>query len=228
MATTTLSDADLTTRDAVIRQLDWEPEVDASGIGVSAKKGAVTLTGFIDTYAGKLAAERAAKRVRGVRAVANDIEVRLKVGRTDEDIARDAVRALDLWAAAPRTIQAAVHHGNITLTGKVGGLFHAQAAERAVRHVNGVRHVINHIEVAGGAVAKDVRHRITEALHRHADIDARHVAIDVDGSVVTLTGTVATWRQRDLAELAAGAAAGITQVKNQILVRPVEPVDELC
>ena len=125
---------------------------DASGIGVSAKDGVVTLTGYIDTYGGKLAAERAAKRVRGVRGVANDLEVRLKIGRTDADIARDAVRALELRATVPATVQAVVHEGHVTLTGKVGWLYQARDAEKAVRHINGVRGVFNHIEVAGGAV----------------------------------------------------------------------------
>jgi hypothetical protein len=89
-------------RDAVMRQLDWDPEVEASAIGVAARNGTVTLTGFIDTYAGKLAAERAAKRVHGVRAVANDVEVRLRLERTDTDIAQDAVRALELRSMVPR------------------------------------------------------------------------------------------------------------------------------
>jgi osmotically-inducible protein OsmY len=94
MSTATMTDSDISTRTAVMRQLEWDPEVDAGAIGVAAKNGAVTLTGYIDSYSGKLAAERAAKRVRGVRAVANDIEVRLKLERTDADIAADIVRAL--------------------------------------------------------------------------------------------------------------------------------------
>jgi len=228
MATITLSDLDLRTRNAVIRQLDWDPAVDAAGIGVTAQKGAVTLTGYIDTYAGKLAAERAAKKIRGVRAVANDLDVRLRIERTDTDIARDSARALELWAALPGSVQAVVHHGQVTVTGNVATLYQAQAAERAVRHVQGVRGVTNYITVAAGAVAKDVRHRIVEALHRHADVDAKQVDIHVDGSVATLTGTVATWRQRDIAERAAADAPGITRVNNEIFVLPVEPVDELC
>src|SRR6188472_1132701 len=102
-----------------MRQLDWDPEVDGSAVGVAARNGTVTLTGFIDTYAGKLAAERVAKRVHGVRAVANDIEVRLRLERTDPDIAQDAARALQLHSAVPETVQAAVHNGHLTLTGRV-------------------------------------------------------------------------------------------------------------
>src|SRR5574339_393077 len=109
MTTAAATDSSVRMRDAVIRQLDWDPEVDASGIGVAACHGTVTLSGYIDTYAGKLAAERAAKRVAGVRAVANDIEVRLRLERTDVDIAQDATRALELRSIIPETVQAVVH-----------------------------------------------------------------------------------------------------------------------
>jgi osmotically-inducible protein OsmY len=228
MSTATLSEIDIRVRDHVVRQLDWDPEVDASGIGVTAKNGVVTLTGYVDTYSGKLAAERAAKRVRGVRGVANDLDVRLKIGRTDADIASDAVRALELRATIPASVQAVVHEGRVTLTGKVGWLYQARNAEKAVRHITGVRGVFNHIEVARGAVARDVRHRIVEALHRNADLDARHVTIDVTGEVATLTGSVTTWQQRDTAERAAASAPGITRVNNEIVVEPIEPVDEIC
>ena len=228
MSTISLTDLDIRVRDQVGRQLDWDPEVDASGIGVAAKNGVVTLTGSIDTYAGKLAAERAAKRVRGVRGIANDLDVRLKLGRTDADIAADAVRALELRPTVPTPVQVAVHDGHITLTGKAGWLYQARDAEEAVRHIKGVRGVFNHIEVAGGAVSRDVRHRIVQALHRNADLDARHVAIDVSDNVATLSGSVTSWQQRETAERAAASAPGISRVKNEILVEPPEPVDEIC
>ena len=227
MSTISMTDLDFRIRDHVVRQLDWDPEVEASGIGVAAKNGVVTLTGDIDTYAGKLAGERAAKRVRGVRGIANDLEVRLTIGRTDADIARDAVRALEL-RAVPATIQVAVHDAHITLTGKADWLYQARDAEKAVRHIKGVRGVFNHLEVAGGAVSRDVRHRIVEALHRNADLDARHVTIDVTEGVATLSGVVTTWQQRETAERAAASAPGITRVKNEILIEPLEPVDEIC
>ena len=170
MSTATLTESDLLLRAAVERQLEWDPEVDASAIGIAAKDGAVTLTGYIGTYAGKLAAERAAKRVRGVRAVANDIDVRLKLERTDADIAADVSRILALRSTIPATVQAAVHNGHVTLTGKVQWLFEKREAEKAVRHVRGVRNVLNLITVAPRAVERDVRHRIVEALHRNANI----------------------------------------------------------
>ena len=229
MSTGTLSDLDVRVREHVVHQLDWDPEVDASGIGVSASNGVVTLTGYIDTYGGKLAAERAAKRVRGVRGVANDLDVRLKIGRTDSDIAQDAVRALELRGTVPATVQAVVHQAHVTLTGKVGWLYQARDAEKAVRHITGVRGVFNHIEVAGGAVARDIRHRIVQALHRNADLDARQVEISVFGGMATLTGSVTTWQQRETAERAAASAPGITSVENEIRVEPVDgAVDEIC
>jgi osmotically-inducible protein OsmY len=229
MTTANLSNTDKLTRDAVLQQLDWDPAVDASAIGVTAQDGVVTLTGFIGSYAGKLAAERAAKRIRGVRAVANDIDVRPMLARTDADIAADAVRALDLRETVPDNVQVVVHSGRITLTGKVGFLFQAQEAEKAVRHIAGIRGIFNHIDVATGAVVRDVRHRINEALHRSADLDARRITVDIEGGVATLTGTVATWLQYEAAERAAIGAPGITRVDNRIVVEPaVEPIDEMC
>ena len=114
MSTATITATDVRLRNAVVRQLDWDPEVDASAIGVAARDGVVTLTGFIDSYAGKLAAERVLKRVRGVRAVANDIRVRLLVERTDADIARDALLALRVVPALADTVVVTVHNGRVT------------------------------------------------------------------------------------------------------------------
>lgn len=233
MSTATLTDTDVRVRDAVIRQLDWDPAVDASAIGISAKGGTVTLTGFIDSYVGKLAAERAAKRVRGVRGVANDIEVRLKLERNDADITADVVRALELHSTIPESVQAAVHRGYVTLTGTVDWMFQKHDAERAVRTIRGVHSVLNYIAIAPRAVERDVRHRIVEALHRNANVDARHITVTVAGDRATLMGTVGTWVQRDTAERAAADAPGIRGVDNRIIVEPnqapggeIEP--EIC
>jgi len=218
MTTATLSETDIRVRDAVRGQLDWDPEVDASAVGVTARQGAVTLTGFIDTYAGKLAAERAAKRVHGVRAVANDLDVRLRLERTDADIAQDVVRALQLRGSIPETIQAAVHNGHVTLTGKAQWLYQKDGAAAVVKHIRGVKGVINHIAIEPESDVRDVRHRITTALHQTADVDARHITVTVTGDTATLSGTVGTWLQRDCAERAAMAAPGIAHVDNRILV----------
>jgi osmotically-inducible protein OsmY len=231
MSTASMTDADVRTRDAVRRQLEWDPEIDAGELGVAAKGGVVTLTGFIDSYSAKLAAERAAKRVRGVRGVANDIAVRLRLERTDADIASDVVRALELRSTVPSSVQAAVHNGRVSLTGRVNWLYQQRDAEKAVRHVRGVRGVLNHITVAPRSVERDVRHRIVEALHRNANIDARHIAVTVVGDRATLTGSVGSWLQRDSAERATADAPGIAHVENRLAVEPesLDAVpDELC
>ena len=220
MATATLTQDDRRVRDAVMRQLEWDPEVDASEVGVAAKHGTVTLSGFIDTYAGKLAAERAAKHVRGVRAVANDIEVRLRLERTDADIALDAARAMEIHSMIPEAVQAAVHNGHVTLTGKVEWLYQKDSAERVVRHIRGVRAVLNHITVAPKAEVRDVHRRILKALHHHSNVDARYITVSVSGNTATLTGTVDSWMQRDAAERAAASAPGVGYVDNQLEVRP--------
>jgi osmotically-inducible protein OsmY len=230
MTTSTMSEKDVRLREHVQQQLEWDPEVDASAIGVAAKDGSVTLTGYIDSYAGKLAAERVVKRVRGVRAVANDVEVRLKLGRTDADIAADAAHALDLYASIPRGVQAAVHDGHVTLTGTVAWLFQKTHAEQIVRHIRGVRGVFNHLAVAPRAVVRDVHHRINAALHRNANLDAKRIAVSVSGETATLTGTVSTWLERDSAERATADAPGIATVLNRIVVEPVHSGDtlEIC
>jgi osmotically-inducible protein OsmY len=231
MSLTTLVHTDVRLRDTVIRHLDWDPEVDASSIGASATDGIVTLTGFIDTYAGKLAAERAVKRIRGVRAVANDIVVRLKVPRTDQDIARDAAQTLANPQSLADTVQPTVHQGHITLTGTVQWLFERELAERLVRHVRGVVGVHNHITVAPRSTIREIKRHIVHALHQHADIDAKHIEVTVNGDTVTLTGAVDSWGEREAAERAASRAPGVTQVNNDITVTSVfvpEQVDEIC
>jgi osmotically-inducible protein OsmY len=229
MTTMSLTDTDLRVREAVVRQLDWDPEVDSSAIGVTASHGVITLTGFIDSYSGKLAAERAAKHVHGVRAVANDIEVRLKLERTDTDVARDVARALELRVGVPDTVQAVVHSGYVTLTGKVSWIAQKRNAEKAVAHLRGVHGVFNHIEVTPDQTHRDVRRRIAEALHRNADFDARHISVSISGDVALLTGVVGSWLQREAAERAAGAAPGIRWVDNRIAVEPpVREEPEIC
>lgn len=226
MSTATLTDRDVRVRDAVMHQLEWDPAVDASAIGVSAHAGAVALTGTINTYAGKLAAERAAKRVHGVRAVANDIDVRLALGRTDADIAADTATMLRLHNEVPDTVQAAVHHGHVTLTGTVDWHYQRLQAEKAVRHIDGVQDVIDHVVVVPRAAGKDMHRRITQALYRNASLDARHIEVTVSGSVAHLRGTATSWLQRQAAERAAWDAPGITLVDNQIVVDP--PDGEVC
>jgi osmotically-inducible protein OsmY len=226
MSTATLTDRDLQLREAVAQQLDWDPAVDAAGIGVTAHAGAITLTGSINTYAGKLAAERAAKRVRGVRAVANDLAVTLIAGRTDSDIAADAASALKIHGEIPQTVQAAVHNARITLTGTVPWYYQYIEAEKVVRHIRGVRQVLNDIRIAPRAAGKDLQRRITQALYRNSTLDAKRIKVEVSDGVARLTGTATSWLQRHTAERAVYDAPGITIVDNQIVVEP--PDGDLC
>ena len=227
MTTATLVSEDLRVRNAVMRQLEWDPEVDASEIGVAAQKGAVTLTGYVSSYGAKLAAERCAKRVRGVRAVANDIAVRLKLPRTDAELARDAAFALNLRDSVPRTVKAAVHNGHLTLTGDVDWMFQKTQAEKLVRYIPGVVGVMNYIVVKPKAGGRDIQKRIVHALHRSADVNAKQIEVKVDGDIVRLTGTVGSWLQREAAERAAGSAPGITHVDNRITIVPTFVLDEV-
>lgn len=229
MSTATLSDQDLKLRDAVLEQLEWDPAVDVSGIGVAAREGAVTLTGYITTYAGKLAAERAAKLVRGVRAVANDLQVKLIAGRTDADIAADAAAMLRLHNDLPAGTQATVHHGHLRLTGTVPWYYLYLEAEQAVHHIRGVRNIINDIRIVTPQSGRDLHKRIAQALHRNASLDARRITVTVSDHVARLTGTVTSWPQRQTAERAAYDAPGVTMVDNQIIVEPPDgDVCEIC
>lgn len=230
MSTATLTEHDLRLRDSVQRQLEWDPQVDASGIGVAATRGAITLTGYSSSYAGKLAAERAAKRVRGVRVVANDIIVRLAAERTDTDIAADVTTALRLRPSLPDTVQATVQDGVVTLTGVVKWMQQKRDAEKAVRPIQGVRNVVDRLTVESGAVLADVRHRIMQALHENANLDARQITVTVAGETALLSGRVSTWLQREIAEQAAADAPGISVIQNSIEVEPIHPhdVDEIC
>jgi osmotically-inducible protein OsmY len=232
MTLASLSATDLRVRDAVLQELAWDSAVDASAIGVAARSGAVTLTGFIDSYAGKLAAERAAKRVRGVRAVANDVQVRLRLDRSDEEIAGDAARSLSMRLMLPDDVQVVVHGGHLTLTGNVSSLFQRAVAEKAVHDIRGVKDVVNRIKVKPVASLGDIQREIVGALHRDADINARGIEVGVTGNQVRLTGTVGTWRERESAERAAAHATGIALVDNQIVVKADEEFsddpEEIC
>lgn len=216
--TATLVEQDL--RETVIRQLAWDPEVDATMIGVSAKDGVVTLSGFVGTYAASLAAERAARRVYGVKAVANELEVKLARERIDPDIARDALHALQSRINVPRGIDVTVRDGYVTLSGEVQWMYERIAAERAIRYLQGVKGVFNNITIRPSVSPQDVQKRITEALHRNADVDARRITVESIGGHVILGGSVRSWVERREAERAAWATAGVTMVDDRITVVP--------
>lgn len=218
--TITMTSTDQLLRDAVLRQLAWEPSFDESLVGVSAENGIVTLSGFVDTYSAKLAAERAVRRVFGVRGIANELEVKLAYDHIDPDLAREALDALKRRVDVPLGIGVTVRNGHVTLTGHVEWMFQKMAAEKAVRYLRGVRGVANQIEIRPRMSATDVQKRITDALHRYADVEARRIHVDADGGRVTLTGNVRTWRERYDAMQAAWSAPGVHSVDNRIDVVP--------
>ena len=178
---TTLTVLDQRLRDSVMHQLAADPQVDASLVGVSAQEGVVTLSGYVDSYAEKLAAERSCRRVYGVRALANELEVRLATARIDPEIARDALESLKNRIDVPLGIGITVRNGHLALSGVVEWMYQKMAAERAVKYVRGVKGVFNQIAVKPVVTPKDVQNRIVESLHRHADIDARGIQVEADG-----------------------------------------------
>lgn len=208
-------------RDCVMRQIDWEPEISSTDISVRAEDHVVTLTGFVHSYMEKLAAEKAAMRVYGVRAVANDIEVKPGMQRTDPEIARDAVEALERNFSVPNTaIKTTVKSGQIVLEGKVEWNFQRSAAEKAVRDLAGVKGVLNRIEVKPRASAGDVRAKIEDALRRSAEVEARRVIVEAHDGTVELRGNVHSWSEKNEAARAAWAAPGVTRVENNLVVVP--------
>jgi osmotically-inducible protein OsmY len=208
----------------VQEELEWEPSVDASHIGVTATQpGVVTLAGTVATYAEKISAERAAKRVSGVRALANDIEVRPagSLKRTDTDIAQAVLRALEWDIAVPHEkIRARIDDGWVILEGEVALQFQLAAAENAVRRLSGVRGVTNQIrlQVRPSAQPAEVKDRIEAALRRSAEIDARGIQVDAKDSTIILRGRVRTWAEREEAERAAWGAPGVLAVKDELIV----------
>lgn len=217
-----MNDEDRQLRQRVLAEVEWEPSVDAAHIGVAAKGGVVTLTGHAATYAEKLAAEQAARRVRGVKAIAQEIEVRLPSERktADDEIAERALRILAWDTAVPKdAVSVKVEKGWVTLSGDVDWQFQRVAAEHDVHKLTGVLGIANSIRVKPKAQPADIRHRIEEAFRRDAVLDAGRVTVNVAaGGRVELGGRVHSWREREAAEHAAWAAPGVTAVEDRIAV----------
>jgi len=205
----------------VLAELKWDARVMPNEIGVTVKDGVVTLTGWVDSYTKRWVAEEAAHRVRGVKAVANDIEVRLSSGaeRNDTDIAAAAARALEWDAFVPvDKIDVTVSKGWVTLKGEVEWQYQKQDAERAVGRLAGVKGVTNLIIVKPRLTPSELKAKIEQALVRSAELDAKRITVDVVGSKVTLKGTVRSWAEKQEAERQAWLAPGVTSVDNRITI----------
>jgi osmotically-inducible protein OsmY len=205
----------------VLDELVWEPSVEAAHIGVAANEGVVTLTGHVRTYGEKLNAERAVRRVKGVQAIVEEIEVKVSSSdaRSDEDIAGAALSLLR-WHAGllADQIQIKVEHGYVTLSGEVGWQHQRSMAESDIRNIRGVRNVINRISVKSSVKPFQVKERIEDALRRNAELEASQISVSADGGAVTLSGVVHTWHERDVAEQAAWSAPGVTAVTDRLRV----------
>jgi osmotically-inducible protein OsmY len=216
---------DLELKKNVEEALSWEPSVSpfAPAIAVRVKDGIVTLLGEVESYSVKMAAEDAATRVAGVKAVVNDLEVRLPRSseRTDAVLARAALNILDSLAEIPRgMVKVTVEDGWITLRGTVPWQYQRQAAELAVRSLVGVRGVIDLIEVKPAVDTNVVKKGIEDALKRNAEVDAKRIEVETDGSKITLRGKVRSWVERKEAERVAWQTPGVSDVDNQIEVDP--------
>jgi osmotically-inducible protein OsmY len=212
---------DKSVQEDVIRELDWEPAVRSTEIGVGVKDGIVTLSGVVDSHASKRAAERAAERVRGVKAVSSQLEVR-PVGpaeRSDADIAWAAVNSLVWNALVPsERISVSVTRGWIVLEGAVEYRFQKTAAENAVADLTGVVGVTNLIEVRPEVLPLELKEEIEAALKRCADVDAHSVIVEVEGDCARLWGSVGSLAQREAAERAVWSAPGLRELSNHLTV----------
>jgi osmotically-inducible protein OsmY len=204
----------------VIEELKWEPQVDHTQIGVTAKNGVVTLSGFVPDYTQKLAAEKATRRVSGVKAIAEEIEVRFALDPKTSD-AEIAQRILDIFRwdiTIPNDrIEVKVEHGWVTLTGQVEWKYQKDAAFKAASKISGVKGVTNFIEIHSKPSSADISERIRSAFKRSSSLDANAITVAVEGNTVKLSGRVHGWNERKVAESAAWAAPGVTKVEDNIV-----------
>lgn len=206
----------------VSAELEWEPSINASHVGVAVDNGVVTLTGHLDTFAEKFAVERAVQRVQGVRAIALELDVKLEPGhkRSDSEIAAAAESALKWHSLVPdEKVQVKVEKGWVTLKGEVDWDYQRRSAEQAVHPLTGVVGVSNSITLKSRTTPTNVANRIREALTRHAEREAKHIEVIVNGSAVTLRGNMDSWAERAAAYGAAWSAPGVLSVVNEIKVQ---------
>jgi osmotically-inducible protein OsmY len=224
MAVLTATRTDEEIQRDVLDELKWDARVRPNEVGVAVSDGIVTLTGWVDSYTKKWAAEEAAHRVKGVKAVANDIEVRLAATaeRTDADIAAAVLRALEWDAMVPADkVKVTVSKGWVTLEGDLEWQFEKEAAERAARRITGVRGVTNLVRISPAKPSPtDLKQKIEAALLRNAQTDAQNIKVEVNGSTVVLRGTVRSYAEKQEAARVAWSAPGVKAVENFISVVP--------
>lgn len=207
----------------VIAELEWDPAIDAAHVGVAVKDGVVTLTGHLDTYAEKYAIERAVLRVRSVRGIAVELDVKLDPNhrRSDSEIAAAAESALKWHSLIPSDrIRVQVEKGWVTLLGEVNWDYQRRETEKAVRTLTGVVGVSNAITLKTAAAPVDVAKRIRDAMVRHAENESRQLEVSVEGDTVILRGTVDSWTERATASSAAWSAPGVAKVVNELNIQP--------
>ncbi len=212
---------DKTLRQDIIDELDFEPSIDAAHIGVAVDNGVVTLTGHVSTYAEKMKIESVVMRVKGVKGIAEEIEVRIAgANRTaDDEIAKRALNMLKWTNAIPAdAVKVKVQDGWVTLSGSLEWQYQKRAASESVENLSGVTGVSNKIEIKPRATVSDVKRRIEEALKRDAELDASSIRVNVQDSKVTLEGKVNAWSDRQIAERAAWSAPGVAFVDDRITV----------
>lgn len=218
---TKIDDTELRCR--VLEELDWEPSVDASAIGVAAKDGIVTLTGTVVSYAQKKNAERAAKRVSGIKAVAEDLVIKLPgaAERGDTDIAQSVLSSLRFNVSIQHErIQVTVESGWVTLDGEVEWQYQKTTAENAIKYTMGVQGITNRISVKPHVSAADVKTKIEGAFARRAQLDANQIKVESTDNKVVLRGNVRSWQAKEQAEQAAWSAPGVSNVENNVVVTP--------
>lgn len=206
----------------VLAELEWEPSINANEIGVAVSKGIVTLTGFVGSYNEKLAAEKAALRVEGVKAVAQEIQVKLagSLMRTDEDIAEAALNRLKWAANVPdHKIKVKIENGWLTLSGHVDWNYQRKAAKNAVKDLIGIRGVSNLITINIMAEPSNIKEKIRQAFERNALIDADNVTVKIEGKKAILSGHVRSWAEKQQAGDTAWAAIGVNEVENNLKIK---------
>jgi osmotically-inducible protein OsmY len=212
---------DQTMKQDVVDELNWEPSINAAHIGVTARDGVVTMTGHVASYAEKHAAECAVERVSGVKAVAEELEVRYSssLGNGDDDVAKRALQAIAWDVFIPKDkVKLKVSKGFVTLTGELDWQYQKESVEGVVRRLIGVTGVFNEIKIKPSVKAGDLRDKIKAALVRNAQIDADDIAITTDGGKVTITGQVDSYNERSVAERTAWSAPGVTHVEDLLTI----------